>query len=118
MNRQFHTGKPNEKWLTDAMGFKWYEGIEVQKLYLGAILDLYGRRIVPYVPSEHNENPLVYKTFDKAVKINPDADPLFHSDRGFQYTSRAFHHKLLQAGIMSRVARCIGKGTMEGSGAS
>ena len=25
-------------------------------------------------------NPLVYKTFDKAVKANPDAHPLFHSD--------------------------------------
>ena len=70
--------------------FKWFEGIEVHKLYLSAILDLCDRRIVSYVLSEHNDNPLVYKTFDKAVKTNPDAHPLFHSDRGFQYTSRAF----------------------------
>ena len=117
LNRQFHADRPNEKWLTDVTEFKWYEGIVVHKLYLSAILDLYDRRIVAYVNSERNDNPLVFKTFDKAVRANPDAHPLFHSDRGFQYTNRAFHHKLEQAGMtqsMSRVAHCIDNGPMEG----
>lgn len=117
LNRQFHADKPNEKWLTDVTEFKWYEGVRVHKIYLSAILDLHDWRIVSYVLSEHNDNPLVYKTFDKAVMANPDAHPLFHSDRGFQYTSRAFHHKLQQAGMtqsMSRVAHCIDNGPMEG----
>ena len=117
LNRQFHADKPNEKWLTDVTEFKWYEGVTVHKLYLSAILDLYDRRIVSYVLSDHNDNPLVYKTFDKAVMANPDAHPLFHSDRGFQYTGRAFHRKLQQAGMtqsMSRVAHCIDNGPMEG----
>ncbi|MDD6604415.1 MAG: IS3 family transposase [Oscillospiraceae bacterium] len=42
---------------------------------------------------------------------------MFHSDRGFQYTNRVFHHKLQQAGLtqsMSRVAHCIDNGPMEG----
>lgn len=99
LNRQFYAEKPNEKWLTDVTEFKWYDGMEVHKLYLSAILDLCDRRIVSYVLSERNDNPLVYKTFDKAVKANPDAHPLFHSDRGFQYTGRAFHHKLVQARV-------------------
>ena len=117
LNRQFHADKPDEKWLTDVTEFKWYEGVEAHKLYLSAILDLYDRRIVSYVISEHNDNPLVFKTFDKAVKANPDAHPLFHSDRGFQYTNRTFHHKLELAGMtqsMSRVAHCIDNGPMEG----
>lgn len=117
LNRQFYSEKPNEKWLTDVTEFKWYEGIEVHKLYLSAILDLCDRRIVSYVLSERNDNPLVFKTFDRAVKLNPDARPLFHSDRGYQYTSRAFHQKLVQAGMvqsMSRVAHCIDNGPMEG----
>ena len=105
LNRQFHSDKPNEKWLTDVTEFKWYEGIQVHKLYLSAILDLYDRRIVSYVLSERNDNPLVYKTFDKAVKANPGAHPLFHSDRGFQYTGRAFHHKLQQAGMTQSMSR-------------
>lgn len=102
---------------TDVTEFKWYEGVTVHKLYLSAILDLYDRRIVSYVLSGRNDNPLVYKTFDKAVKANPGARPLFHSDRGFQHTGRAFHHKLLEAGMtqsMSRVSRCIDNGPMEG----
>ena len=86
----------------------------MHELYLSAILDLCDRRIVSYVLSERNGNPLVFKTFDKAVKANPDAHPLFHSD---QYTNRSFHHKLVQAGMtqsMSRVAHCIDNGPMEG----
>jgi transposase InsO family protein len=117
LDRNFHADKPNEKWLTDVTEFKWYEGIEVHKVYLSAILDLCDRRIVAYVVSDHNDNPLVFKTFDCAVKANPDAHPLFHSDRGFQYTNRAFHHKLEKAGMqqsMSRVAKCIDNGPMEG----
>ena len=117
LDRQFYAAKPDEKRLTDVTEFKWYEGNEVHKLYLSAILDLCDRRIVSYVLSEHNDNPLVFKTFDKAVRENPNAHPLFHSDRGFQYTNRAFRRKLVQAGMtqsMSRVAHCIDNGLMEG----
>ena len=73
--------------------------------------------IVSFVLTERNDNPLVFKTLDKAVQAAPDAHPLFHSDRGFQYTNRTFHHKLMQAGMMqsmSRVAHCIDNGPMEG----
>ena len=117
LNRQFYAERPNEKWLTDVTEFKWYDGIVVHKIYLSAILDLCDRRIVAHVISDHNDNPLVYKTFDRAIKANPDAHPLFHSDRGFQYTNRIFHHKLEKAGMtqsMSRVAKCIDNGPMEG----
>ena len=94
-----------------------YEGVEVRKIYLSAILDLCDRRIVAYIIGDRNDNALVFKTFDQAVKANPDAHPLFHSDRGFQYTSRVFHRKLEKAGMiqsMSRVAKCIDNGPMEG----
>jgi transposase InsO family protein len=60
---------------------------------------------------------LVFETFDQAVSANPQAHPLFHCDRGYQYTSRVFNQKLMQAGItqsMSRVAHCIDNGPMEG----
>ena len=54
---------------------KRYEGIEVHKVYLSAILDLYDRRIVSFVIGERKDNPLVFKTFDKAVHDNPGATP-------------------------------------------
>ncbi len=117
LNRDFHADKPNEKWLTDVTEFKYYIGVEVLKIYLSAILDLYDRRIVSYRIGDSNNNSLVYATFDEAVKANPDAHPLFHSDRGFQYTSKGFHDKLIAANMRqsaSRVGRCIDNGPMEG----
>lgn len=68
LNRDFHAQKPNEKWLTDVTEFKWYEGAEVHKPYLSAILDLYDRRIVSYVISDRNDNAIVFDTFKAAVK--------------------------------------------------
>ena len=117
LNREFQADAPNEKWLTDVTEFKYYTGPQVHKIYLSAILDLYDRRIVSFVIGDSNNNALVFDTFDKAVEANPDAHPLFHSDRGFQYTNRTFHVKLENAGMvqsMSRVARCIDNGPMEG----
>ena len=84
---------------------------------MSAILDLYDRRIVSYKIGDSNNNPLVFETFDEAVRANPNAHPLFHSDRGFQYTSKIFHAKLAAANMrqsMSRVGRCIDNGSMEG----
>ncbi len=66
---------------------------------------------------DSNNNALVFDTFDEAVKNNPDDHPLFHSDRGYQYTNRSFHSRLKEAGMMqsmSRVAKCIDNGPMEG----
>ena len=51
------------------------------------------------------------------IEKNPNAYPLFHSDRGFQYTSKHFRAKLDAAKMvqsMSRVGRCIDNGPMEG----
>lgn len=117
LNRNFTADAPNEKWLTDVTEFKYYAGIIVHKVYLSAILDLYDRRIVAYVIRDGNTNELVYSTFDKALRENPSAHPLFHSDRGFQYTNRMFYSKLCEAGMiqsMSRIGKCIDNGPMEG----
>lgn len=116
LNREFTAKAQNEKWLTDVTEFHYYIGMEKHKVYLSAILDLYDRRIVSYVIRDKNNNALVFDTIDNALLRNPGAQPLFHSDRGFQYTNRTFHTKLVNAGIiqsMSRVAKCIDNGPME-----
>jgi transposase InsO family protein len=117
LKRDFTASKPNEKWVTDVTEFKWYEGTAVRKLYLSAILDLYDRSVVAYVLSRRNDNRLVFRTFDKAIANNPDAKPIFHSDRGFQYTSKLFQAKLREQQMqqsMSRVGHCIDNGPTEG----
>ena len=118
LNREFHADNPNEKWVTDVTEFKYGTSFDdIHKLYLSVILDLCDRRPVAYVLGDSNNNQLVFDTFDMAVALNPGAKPIFHSDRGYQYTSRTFHRKLEQAGMtqsMSRVAHCTDNGPMEG----
>ncbi|WP_438763576.1 IS3 family transposase [Enterococcus sp. AZ194] len=117
LNRNFHSDRPNEKWLTDVSEFKYYVGMDIHKVYLSAILDLYDCRIVSFVISDRNDNPLVINTFDQAIKLESNVHPLMHSDRGFQYTSRQFCNRLKNAEMkqsMSRVAHCIDNGPMEG----
>ena len=114
LNREFHADKPNQKWLTDVTEFKLTDGT---KAYLSAILDLYDNSIITYVLGRSNNNQLVFETFDLAVQVNPNASPLFHSDRGFQYTNKLFKKKLDDIGAiqsMSRVSRCIDNGPIEG----
>ncbi len=117
LNRDFKAAVPFEKWLTDVTEFKYYVGVEVKKIYLSAILDLYDRRIIAYKIGDSNNNELVFSTFDEAVSLYPNAKPIFHSDRGFQYTNKTFHQKLVDAGMiqsMSRVGRCLDNAPMEG----
>lgn len=117
LHRDFLAERPNQKWATDVTEFKWYEGPVVRKLYLSAILDLYDRSIVAYVVSARNDNKLVFDTFEQAILKNPEAHPLFHSDRGFQYTSKVFQCKLSKQGMeqsMSRVGHCIDNCPVEG----
>jgi len=113
LNRNFGAETFNEKWLTDVTEFKFGEG---SKLFLSAILDLKDKGIISYMIGNRNTNKLVFDTFDAAVEKHPGASPLFHSDRGFQYTSRFFKAKLDAACMtqsMSRVGCCIDNGPME-----
>ncbi len=114
LNREFTAERINEKWLTDVTEFKLSNG---KKAYLSAILDLADNSIISYVLGASNNNKLVFDTLDKAILSNPTATPLFHSDRGFQYTSSSFRNKLNAINAtqsMSRVGRCIDNGPMEG----
>lgn len=81
LNRNFSSSSFGEKWLTDVTEMKYGVG---SKAYLSAILDLSDKSIVSFVLGHSNNNQLVFKTFDIAHEMYPDAKPLFHSDRGVQ----------------------------------
>lgn len=113
LGRQFAAAGVNEKWLTDVTELKYGKD---QKMYLSAILDVKDKSIVSYHISHKNDFDLVFQTFDEALAKYSQARPLFHSDRGSQYTSKRFKAKLDQQGMrqsMSRVGRCIDNGPME-----
>lgn len=115
LHREFEATKPNEKWATDVTEFQ--VPLSTKKVYLSAIIDFYDKSVVSYVLSNRNDNKLVFDTYELALADNPEATPLFHSDRGFQYTSKVFQKKLEKQGItqsMSRVGCCIDNGPTEG----
>ena len=120
LNREFRADRTaNSVWLTDVteMNYRSNNTNNTGKLYLSAIFDLKTRDIIAHTVSERNDNALVLTNFELARNKYPDAKPMFHSDRGYQYTSKAFRRKLDEAGMvqsMSRVGRCIDNGPMEG----
>lgn len=113
LNREFISENFGEKWLTDVTEMKYGTS---NKAYLSAILDLADKSIVSFVIGHSNNNALVFETFDIAHEQHPTAKPIFHSDRGYQYTTKTFKEKIDKAGMiqsMSRVSRCIDNGPME-----
>lgn len=114
LSRDFKAKNVCEKWVTDVTELRYGDG---KKAYLSAILDLGDRSIVAYSIGHSNNNELVFETFEAAISVYPEARPIFHSDRGFQYTSKAFKIKLDNMGMvqsMSRIGCCIDNGPMEG----
>lgn len=114
LNRKFTTSKVNKVWLTDVTEFKLENG---SKVYLSAIYDLGAKKVISHVVSSQNNNKLVFDTFNKAIIKRNTEGIIFHSDRGFQYTSVLFREMIKNASMkqsMSRVGRCIDNGPMEG----
>jgi len=78
---------------------------------------LYDGSIVSFVLGHSNNNSLVFKTIKSAIQsLQSGEQPLIHSDRGFQYTSKDFKRIVETADMtqsMSRVGRCIDNGPIE-----
>ncbi|MCI9183472.1 MAG: hypothetical protein HFG61_01165 [Lachnospiraceae bacterium] len=71
----------------------------------------------PLCPPDANGSALSHGALGLALAANPDAHPLSHSGRGFQYTTRVFRSKLAAAGMtpgMPRVGKCMGNRPMGG----
>jgi len=65
-------------------------------LYLAVVIDLYSRAVVGWSVAESMQTYLVTSALSKAMSNLPQGSrPLFHSDRGCQYTSKEFR-KLLK----------------------
>ncbi len=115
LKRDFNSNKPNEKWCTDITEIRI--PTTGKKLYISPVLDLYDRYPVSFAVSDRNDVALANKALEIAHDTYPEAMPLYHSDRGFQYTRTVFKTKLKGYGMtqsMSRVSQCIDNGPCEG----
>lgn len=113
LNRDFEPSAPNKKWVADITYIRTQEGW----LYLAAVMDLFGRRIVGWATSACIDTDLVITALHRAIQQRgPGAGLLHHSDRGVQYASHAFQEQLDWMKItcsMSRKANCWDNACME-----
>ena len=82
------------------------------------MLDVYSRRIVGWSIADHLRTELVVDALEMARwRRQPTrGETVVHSDRGSQYTSWAFGHRLRTAGLlgsMGRVASAVDNSMME-----
>ncbi len=101
--RRFVADAPNRLWLTDITEHPTREG----KVYCAAVLDVYSRRIVGWSIADHLRTELVVDALEMARwrRRPPPGQTVVHSDRGSQYTSWAFGHRLRAAGLLGSMGR-------------
>lgn len=82
INRDFHSSKPNEKWLTDITEFN----IGEKKVYLSPIIDCFDGLPVTWTIGTSPNAELVNTMLDNAIAQLDDGEkPIVHSDRGCHY---------------------------------
>lgn len=86
---KFYANSINQKWVTD-FTYIYLKNGEVR--YNCTIIDLYDRSVIASISDKNITSELAIKTLQKALicqqKISKDL--ILHSDRGSQYTSKAF----------------------------
>ncbi|MEN6386722.1 MAG: IS3 family transposase [Phycisphaerales bacterium] len=113
LDRDFTATAPNQKWVADITYIPTQEGW----LFLAAVLDLFGRRIVGWAMSQWINEALVSSALQMALQHRrPQPGLLHHSDRGSQYASDGYQDILDQVGMvcsMSRKGNCWDNAVME-----
>lgn len=75
-------------------------------MYCCAVLDVYSRMIVGWSIADHMRAELVVDALQMACwRRQPPRGTICHSDRGAQYTSWVFGHRLRQAGLLGSMGR-------------
>jgi putative transposase len=113
LGRDVTATEPNTPWVTDITYIPTPQGW----LSLAVILDVYSQAVVGWSMSASCDEELAVNALNMAVvRRRPKAGWLHHSDRGCQYTSRAYRQRLEQVGVMvsmSRKGNCWDNAAME-----
>ena len=106
LNRSFNPSKPDQTWTSDITYVWTREGW----LYLAVILDLYSRRVVGYSLGRRMTQDLTFRALRMALTLRqPGSRWVHHSDRGSQYTAKAYRKLIVARGgrvSMSRKGDC------------
>ena len=113
LHQDFSAQGRNQKWLADIVQIRTGEGW----LHLAVVLDTYSRRIVGWSMKRKADSQLAIAALKMALeqrRIEPDL--VHHSDRGSQYTSKAYRQLLADNRIqvsMSAAGNCYDNAMME-----
>lgn len=114
LRRDFTAPAPDTVWAGDITEIPTAEG----PVYLATVLDLYSRRLLGYAMGERHDASLVVASLNMAAATRGGdvSGVIFHSDRGSEYTSRAFHDACRRWGVwqsMGRVGSCFDNAVSE-----
>ncbi len=97
VQRRFLADAPDRLWVTDITEHPTAEG----KVYCAAVLDVFSRTVVGWSIADHMRAELVVDALEMARwRRRPAPGAVVHSDRGSQYTSWIFGHRLRAAGLL------------------
>ncbi len=85
VKRQWDVGALNQVWVGDITYLRTWEGW----LYLATVIDAHSRRVIGWAIAEHMRTDLIQDALQMALALrqDPPAQVVFHSDRGTQYAS-------------------------------
>ena len=102
LNRDFTADSRNTKWCVDFT----YIYFGRKKRYNCTIIDIYDRRVVASVNSNHINTQLAIDTLNKAFeRCGGETGMMLHSDRGSQFTSKAFVEYCKQCGVIQSMSK-------------
>ncbi len=117
VERRFLADAPDRLWVTDITQHRSSEGW----VYCAAVVDVFSRRVVGWSITDHLRTELVVDALEMARLRRRPAGTSLHSDRGSQYTSWLFGHRLREAGLlgsMGKVACAYANALMKSSWSS
>ena len=113
IKRDFSAEKPLKKLLTDITEVQCSDG----KLYISPVLDCFNGEIIALEMRDNMKKEICIDTVKQLREKYGRLDgTILHSDRGCQYTSYAFRHSLVSAGLvqsLSGTAHCFDNARME-----
>jgi len=112
VKRQFTADAPDRVWFTDITQHRASDGW----VYCCAVIDAWSRKIVGWSIADHVRSELVVDALEMARWQRSPDGTIVHADRGPQYTSWVFGHRLRAAGLlgsMGRVASSVDNALIE-----
>jgi putative transposase len=101
LGQDFTAPAPGTKLVGDITYIPTWEGW----LYLATVIDCHTKAVIGWAVADHYKTSLIEAAIRSAAATHDLAGAIFHSDRGSNYTSRAYAKVLDEIGIKQSVGR-------------